>query len=310
MFGRKRMLFGRKRILRVISVLSVAVAAGHLVENMRSTASPWNLPSERSGPLDGRSGQGTATAPSGLPRAASLSADGDMPQLMGITPVAATADTGSQTACVPTVTLAAAEDASIDLALDAPCNQGQRVVIRHAGLSFTAKTGPDGKLAQRLPALDDEALVAVYFENSEMALATVSVPEMAGLTRFAFQAPFPVQFDLRAEEAGRVYSGRGAQAAQDGSRKIRLLGTASVSDPILSQVYTFPGTDLTAANLTVELRITPETCGNSYLGETVLSRGGNTVRGSLPLSLPLCGTAGDILVLKNLLGPLTLAASD
>jgi hypothetical protein len=57
------------------------------------------------------------------------------------------------------------------------------------------------------------------------------------------------------------------------------------------------------------MRITAETCGNSYQGETVLSQGGTAARGSLPLSLPLCGTAGDILVLKNLLAPPTLASS-
>lgn len=304
-------MFGRKRVLRVIAVLSVAVAAGHLVENMRSTALARNLASQGSQSSVGQPA-GLATGPgSSLPRSASLSAGGgELPPLTGITPVAAAADTVGSMPCPSTLTLTPAEDATIDLTLNAPCNPGQRVVIRHAGLSFTAKTGPEGRLAQRVPALEDEALVAVYFESSEMALAKVLVPEVAGLTRFAFQAPFPVQFDLRAEESGHVYSGRGTQAAQDGRGKIRLLGTASVSDPILSQVYTFPGTDVTAANLTVEVRITGETCGNSYQGETVLSQGGNVLRGSLPLALPLCGTAGDILVLKNLVSPPTLATSN
>lgn len=304
-------MFGRKRILRVIAVLSVAVAAGHLVENMRSTALARSFASGVSQPpADQSSGRTTGPA-SRLPSSASLSAGGgELPPLMGITPVSAAPDVAGSMVCPSTLSLTPAEDATIDLTLDAPCHPGQRVVIRHAGLSFTAKIGPDGRLAQRLPALEDEALVAVYFESSEMALGKVQVPEVAGLTRFAIQMPFPVQFDLRAEEAGHVYSGRGSQAAQDGRGKIRLLGTASVSDPILSQVYTFPGADVSAANLTVELRITAETCGNSYQGETVLSQGGAVLRGSLPLALPLCGTAGDILVLKNLVSPPTLAASN
>ncbi len=304
-------MLGRKRVLRVISVLSVAVAAGHLVENMRAPTDARNLTPDLAGQGIAQTASDTARPGESLPRSASLSAGGsDLPPLMGITPVALAPEPRKDTTCSPRLVLSPAEDATIDLTLDAPCNPGQRVVIRHAGLSFTAKMGPDGKLVQRFPALEDNALVAVYFESSEMALASVQVPDVAGLTRFAFQAPFPVQFDLRVEEAGHVYSGRGAQSAQDGRRKVVLLGTPSVSEPIITQIYTFPGTDLAAADLTVELRITAETCGNSYQGETVLSQGGTAARGSLPLSLPLCGTAGDILVLKNLLAPPTLASSE
>lgn len=300
-------------MLRIVSVLSVALAAGHLVETLRANSAIRTqvAAQDRDGsaliPADAEGGQGAT-----LPRSASLSSGGfsDFPTLMGITAVSSTPDPAGNPACSPVLSLAAAADAMIDLTLDAPCNRGQRVVIRHGGLSFTARTGPDGKLALRLPALEADALVTTYLEGASVVLAKVEVPEVADLVRFAFQAPFPVQFDLRAEEAGQVYSGKGTSSARDGSRKILSLGSPAVSEPILAQVYTFPAATPETVDLTVEVRINADTCSRTFQAETVLSRAGSAEVTSLPVAVPLCGTSGDILVLKNLVSDPTLTASN
>ncbi len=156
-----------------------------------------------------------------------------------------------------------------------------------------------------MPALDQQALIAVYFEGSQAVLQAVAVPQAAEQARFAFQAAYPLQFDLRAVEAGRLFSGsKGGQG--DGARRIVTLGTTLVAQPVLAQVYTFPAGDADAADLSVELRITPDTCSRSFSAETVLSRGGTAVQSVVPVAVPLCGTSGDILVLKNLLPRPTL----
>jgi hypothetical protein len=252
-------------------VLAIAVATGQAVESLRAVR-PFKT-----------------AAP-----AAPLS------DLAGITTVSAEADR-QQDPCSPRLDLAAAPEAMIRLTLTAPCNVGERVLLRHSGLSFTAQVGLDGLLRLDLPALEEQALVAAYFEGSNVALQAVMVPDARRQPRFAFQAALPVQFDLRVEHLGHVYSGLGATGP------VVTLGTAMVRDPLVAQVYSFPGPGLTDVTLTVEVRITPETCSRSFVAETVLSQGGVVQQQDVPIAVPLCGTPGDILVLKNLVAAPTVA---
>lgn len=282
---------GRKRAVRVIAVLAVAVAVGQVAESMR-------LPAKAG--AEARTGDVVATTV--------LVASDDMPAVRAITPVSATTDSPDDGRCSAILDLAAAPLAMVDVVLTAPCNRGERVVLRHAGLSFTAVTNPDGILRLQLPALETEALVAAYLDGSQIALATVGVPDVTDHIRFAVQMAHPAQFGLRAEEDGQVYVGSQAQSADRSSRRILTLGTGMVREPLLAQVYSFPANDLTAADLTVELKITAETCGRTLPVETLLARGGKVTATQLSVAVPLCGTSGDILVLKNLLRDLTLTA--
>ncbi len=287
-------MISRKRFVRVVAVLAVAVAAGQVVETLRT---PHGKISETSMSVD------AAVVVSGLSQRA---ADSDLPALQGITPVAATAEGLEADRCVPTLSLVAAPSAMIELSLSAPCNRAERVVIRHAGLSFTAKTGPEGKLRLQMPALQADAMVAAYFNSAQIALASVLVPEAADIVRFAVQMGHP--FDLRADEGGQVYVGSPGLEAQ--SLRMATLGSAKVTQPLAAQVYSFPGADIAATDLTVEVKITPETCGRTIPMETLLARGGKVTVTQLSVSVPLCGTSGDILVLKNLLRDMTLASPE
>jgi hypothetical protein len=278
-------MIGRTQVLRIVAVLSVAVATGHAVETLR-------------------------TGPAHAARDAGVASGGGLPDLAGITSVAAASDPAAPDGCAPHLALAAAPGATIDLVLTAPCDMGERVVLRHSGLSFAERVGADGQLRLRLPALVPEALVAAYFEGSQVALQSVSVPEAAQVIRFVFQAAHPLRFDLRASEAGQVFAGSSARTGQDAARGVVTLGRPSVSQPIVAQVYSFPAADLGAADVTVELRITPETCSRSFQAETLLSSGGKVDPKTVPVAMPLCGTGGDILVLKNLLPAPKLAASE
>ncbi len=294
-------MIGRKRLLRVAAVLSVAVAAGHAVETFRSSEA-----TRAAAMAAGVSGTGTGTDK--LPASASLSGGGSalIPDLKGITSVTAASDRPESDACAPSLSLTATEGAMIDLVLFAPCDPSERVVVRHSGLSFTTQTGLDGRLDLRVPALESNALVAVYFEGSAVALATVDLPDMAEVTRFVFQAAYPVEFELRAEEGGTFYAGNGGGAGQIGSGRIVTLGTSSVAQPIIAQVYTYSGRESTSAELSVEVRINPGTCSRSFVAETQFSQGGSATALALPIAIPLCGTSGDILVLKNLVPDPTL----
>jgi hypothetical protein len=284
---------GRKRLLRVVAVLSVAVATGQAVETLRSNAAlakAADAPSSRQ---------------EALPASASLVQGGDsrLPDLRGITPVAAAAKPAPGDACTPSLTLTAKAGAMIDVALAAPCNAGERIVLRHAGISATAMITPDGRLALSLPALETDSLVAVYFEGSAIALATVEVPEAAHVTRLALQIPYPLQVKLKGEAAdATAVAGSAAPAG-----RTMVLGSDAVIQPMLAQVYTFPGIDLGSARLSAEIRVSGQTCSRSFVADTRISQGGAVTAGTLLVRTPDCGATDGIMVLKNLVPDLTLA---
>jgi hypothetical protein len=281
-------MIGRKRLLRVTAVLSVAVATGQTVESLRSSAAVLGGAND------------VASVDARLPGSASLRPTGLLADIKGITPVAAAPVASGADACKPSMNLRVADRAMIEVTLLAPCDAGERIVLRHAGISFTEMMGPDGRISLTLPALEREALVSAYFEGSAVALASVEVPEVAYQSRFAFQAPYPVEFQIRVEP--------GETQAIDRPGSVMTLGSDRVAQPLLAQVYTFPGIDLAASRLSVDVRITDQTCSRSFVAETRISEGGAVTALTQSIAVPICGTSGDILVLKNLLPALTLAS--
>jgi hypothetical protein len=278
---------GRKRALRVFSLLAIAVATGQGVEHIRD------------------SNRAMASVDTADP---APSTDDGLTGLRGVTMVAATTEPGANSKCGVSITLAAAPSAMIDVDLSAPCARGERVVIRYSDISFTAMTGADGTLEMQLPALEAETLVAAYFEGSAIALGKITVPDAAAHTRLGVEMPYPARFALRAREGDMLYVG-GAGAQPPYSRSpIRTLGAVNGSDRIVAQVYTFPSQDLNASDLSVELRITEDTCGQTLPLTAVLSSNGRLSKVEHSVAVPLCGTSGDILVLKNLLRDLRVAA--
>jgi hypothetical protein len=280
-------VIGRKLlVLRVLSVLSVAVVAGHLVQSMRHTPV---------GPF-----VETASIPDQIAES--------LPTLTGLTAIAASSS-GGDPACALRLDLAVAPDAIIDLTLSAPCNLGERVVIRHSGLEFTGSIGADGRLIAQVPAMEPDALVAAYVGGSEIVLGKIAVPDVSEFLRVGVHLPAFARFDMRAEEAGQVYVASNHSSGDDPHRII-WLGQGKTEEPLVSQVYSVALRDFGRPELTVELRITPETCGRTLAAEIVTSRSGKVAQTTRDVAVPLCGTAGDILLLKNLLPDLTLVTPE
>lgn len=188
------------------------------------------------------------------------------------------------------------------------------MVVRHAGLSFTAVVGPDGRLQLLLPALEGEAMVAVYLGDAHLALGQVQVPDLAQLTRFALQVPTLARMDLRASSADVVYVGIPAGAPEvspgQGDARVLVLGAAQVPDPILALVYTEAVADQARFDLTLDLHITKAVCGRRLPVASWLSRNGHLTRHDMDVTVPDCGALGTIMVLKNLLPAATVASPD
>jgi hypothetical protein len=288
--------------LRSFAALAAALAAGHLTQTFRPAAEA-HTPSVA---MVSEVAPSPAVAAS-VPKSASLSSGlaGSEPDLVGITSVAAEVDSIED--CPATLGLSAATGAMIHLSLSAPCNRGERVVVRHSGLSFTARTDENGSVDLQFPALQSNALVAVYLEGSAIVLGEIAVPDAASMRRFSFQWASAGQFDLRVTEDDRVFVGGNGNIPDARHLKVVSLGIGSVQNPMFAEIYTFPPATSAQVDLTVELRIGPDTCGQTLVAQIVSTEAGKVTLRDYPVAVPLCGTSGDILVLKNLAPDLTLA---
>lgn len=252
-----------------------------------------------------------AVPPSGVPQLAAITAlpETTPPETVGA-PVAA-AEAPSD--CMVQLQLLPQAGAMIGLSLLAPCHANERIVLRHAGLAVTGKTSASGSYFGSLPALTALADVEVLFASGDREEASIAMPDAADIRRFAVQWQDEDAFQLHAFEGGAGYSDPGHySAAMTGSPEaggfITLLGDSTTDLPLLAEVFTFaPGLD---AQIVLEAAVTETTCGREILGETIMAEGGSVNITDLSLSMPSCDAAGDILVLKNLVEDMKLAAAE
>lgn len=299
------MLLGKK-IVRVTAALLVAFAAGHAAETLKSPNGEKSISIETVSASEITRKALSATE-SALPPAATLAAGGSpaLQDLVGITSVAATLPKPELDACSPELDLTAAPGAIIHLSVSAPCNAGQRIVVRHSGLSFAVRIGSDGRVGLSLPAMKQDALVAVYLEEARLLLGRVDVPDAADYTRFALVWEAPTELELRVTNGEKILVGS-PYVAQGSTPTVMSLGSTTVQSPLFARVYSVPGATLDDAEITADLRITPFSCGRTLRIVSLLSQKGTISQADLPVAVPLCGTSGDILVLKNLAPKLTL----
>lgn len=237
------------------------------------------------------------------------------PALPNLAPAPVVAD-----ACAPSLRLAAAPQAMIGVSLVAPCAPDARVVIGHGGLSITGKTNAQGSLFLSIPALEVDATVSVRFADATETAQSVRVPAMATLRRMGVQWQNGDAFQLHAFENDAGYDEPGHVSAAKPQMPttglagvggfITLLGEPGVDLPMLAEVYTFPAGIAANADFVIEAAVTDATCGRELLGETIMTLAGNVYIADLTLAMPDCDAVGDILVLKNLLTDLTIAAAN
>jgi hypothetical protein len=180
------------------------------------------------------------------------------------------------------------------------------VVVRHSGLSFTGKTSATGMLAQVFPAFREDAQVAVYLEGSRFILGRTEVPDVSEFTRVAVSWDASTELEMRVTKGDKLMVGSPNSVMGD-TEQVIVLGTTDVSAPVQTSIYSVAGPDLGTAKITAELRITPATCGRTLRLATLVLNHGAAVENEHQVSVPLCGTSGDILVLKNLVPALKLA---
>lgn len=296
----------QRRIALAVSLLAVGLGTGHFVQSRAGAAAPTEPKPRKIEQLSA----GAQALPSPVPTPATTPVKAEA---SGTAPATQTA---AAETCPVRLHLLAETNAMIALALAAPCQADARVVVKHGGLAVTARTSAAGLLTLDIPAMETQAKVAISFADGTDVQGRVDVPDMAETRRFGVQWMSDDQFGLQAYEngaqfgqPGNVSASRPATPAIDKPAPggfLTVLGDTSVSLPMLAQVYTFPRSG--EAEVTVEANVSPATCGREMLGEAITSVDGRVTVSELTLAMPDCSVPGGILVLKNLVPEMKLAA--
>ncbi len=280
------------RLARFTAVVAVAMAAGHLAQ----TLAAHQLPAV------------AAAARQGLPiHIVQLSSGGgDEAPWTGPAPAIATT-----AACPVDLSLNALPQAMLSVRLTAPCRQGERVVLHQAGLAVTGRVGADGKLTATLPAFTAEGAVAVLFADGSRVDQSLTMPDATAFKRFGVQWQGAEAFRLHGMENGADFDQPGDISRQNpvGAGFLTVLGDASVPNPLLAQVYTYPVDTTVKSEIVLEAAVLPGTCGHDLLADVLTSQSGQAQTTDLTLAMPDCSGVGDFLVLKNLASDLKIAAN-
>ncbi|MDB5659044.1 MAG: hypothetical protein JWS10_1659 [Cypionkella sp.] len=344
----------KRRLARGVAVITIALGAGHLVQSMsekpmaarNASNQPANtqlleqpkhierlaatdmavaLPVKKIAvamlpkATDAAKLQLTVMAPKPASPVTMVMPVSVQPSHIDATVPAVPLKTGSDP-CPVALNLASSENALIEVNLLSPCHASERVVVKHAGLTFTAKTSPKGALLTDLPALVQNAEVEVMFKDNTSVSAKVLVPELASLRRFAVQWQQDDAFQLHAFEDTSEFGGAGDVSASMPHAPatgvpakggfMTVLGDASTTLPMLAQVYTYPKNTTTKPEILIEAAVTKATCGREMLGQTLLTTAGAVKISDMSLEMPDCNAVGDYLVLKNLVPDMTIASAN
>ncbi|MFN3824537.1 MAG: hypothetical protein ACK4GW_07525 [Pseudorhodobacter sp.] len=274
-------------------------------------------------PIPGATATATATE---LPEGAEGALDAASVAAGPVATDTATADpaslalSGDSINCPVELQVLASEAASLSLSLIAPCRASERVVIRHGGLAFTAKTSLSGGLVVEIPGMELSGGVSVRFEDGFEAVAAADLPDLPIYQRFAVQWLSNDSFELHAFENGAEPGGAGHVSAANPQRRIAgvpgrggvltLLGDDSVALPMLAEVYTWPLDPAINVEVQVETVVSAATCDRELLGELLLSQAGTVEVTDLTMATPACDAIGDVLVLNNPVADMKLALTD
>jgi hypothetical protein len=224
-----------------------------------------------------------------------------------------------------TISLAAREmaGAMVELQLKAPCNANERVTLHHQGMMFSEQLSAMGTLTTKVPALMEDANFFATLSNGAGATANAKVPSLQFYDRVVVQWKGQAGLQLHAREFGADYfeeghvwqgkSGNLSSTALGMGGFMMRLGREESADAAHAEVYSFPSGTIQKAGtiaMTVEAEVTAQNCENRVEAQTLEIRGNQSLRvRDLSVEIPSCGSVGDVLVLKNLVEDLTIAAN-
>lgn len=222
-------------------------------------------------------------------------------------------------ACAVWVVVTPSTGAMLDASVYAPCDRNADVLVSHAGLSFDAHIGGDGRVNLLVPALVDEATLTVTFNDGRTQSDTTFVPDLNTVERVALQWTGPAELSLHAYEfgaqfgdAGHVYADNPRSPDVQGHGFLTTLGEPQVEGGHMVQVYSYPSGQSSrtgTVSLEIEAPITAANCGAPLTAESIEMRAAAAVRTrDIRLDMPACDGAGGYVVMPGVLPDLQIAA--
>lgn len=223
--------------------------------------------------------------------------------------------------CPETLKVTAVPGGMAYVALNAPCRAGEVVTLSHSGISFDVTVPAPGRFAKTVPVLDTDQPFVASAETGLLAEARLSVAPADGFRHVALHATATSGLALHALEDGARHGDDGhvwAGAPREVLAGVRgeggfltHLGDSGTGHVV--EVYTFPvdaGGQAAPVAVSVELEVTPDNCGTDVSGRLLQQGPDNAVEVfAITVAVPGCDATGDILVLKNILGDMKIAAN-
>lgn len=226
----------------------------------------------------------------------------------------------AETDCVPEMSGVVGSGAAIKVMVNAPCHQNSAFTMHHQGMMFTHVTDDEGRASMVVPALAEVSVVIAAFENGDVAVATVTVPNFADFDRAVLQWQGDAAIMLSAYEGDAKFGDDGhifmdnpgdmARLATSEGGYLMRLGDPSIEDALMAEVYTFPTGSVSGISdvmLVAEAEITADNCGTELSAQSIqVFPNGETSALDLTMQMPDCDAVGDFLVLQNMFEDLTI----
>lgn len=219
--------------------------------------------------------------------------------------------------CEAKLTALPAPGGLVQLKLNAPCHQSQRIVVSHAGLEFSDVTRSDGTYSIAVPALSEYEAFEVSFADGSAEQAKTLMLDLEGYERVAFSWSGDPNIHIHSLENDSDYGEPGHVWAEMSDKSeatagsLTRFGNPNVYNPILAEVYSVPtgyGQRLVPVEISLEAEVTNASCGKEISGQAVQLTGTSDLsRVDVSLNIPACDGETGYLVLKNLFKDLMIA---
>jgi len=305
-------------VMRSVSVLLIAAATGHSMQNGGALASKFGMEQEFKPASDLTTGVSLPSLafsqPASLPQAPA-SLPGRIASLAMLSGPAIQDDldhTPFEFACAPEAMIVPLPKAEIAVSLTSACHPNQHVIVEQDGLLFSALTNAQGVAAFIMPALSARPVVSMTFPDGSVQRAGTQVDDADTYSHTVLQWQGHDDISLHVFEsdasikearhltaaskaAQNVHGPRGGRVAQFGSD----VGESSR----YSQVYSFPkgpGDQNLATTFEVVAEVTEMTCGTDLFSKGMRFEQGHQVNAiDLMVSMPDCDAVGQAVVLPD-----------
>lgn len=190
---------------------------------------------------------------------------------------------------------------SVQMTVVSQCRTEMPFTVKHGGLSFTAQTDGSGTAILTVPAMSEDAIFVMTFDDGKSLSASTYAPQASLYNRVIFQWEGLEGDYLR------------SNAPEGSAVMLERLGANTGKTPRFAQVYSFPAdVSIVDGMRSIDLvaEVTSQNCGRDLNAEsfTVFPSGVDGLFKNIRITLPACEEVGATLELKKVLGEQTLAS--